>query len=275
MPLHKIKDFDPDYSKHFDDNIIGLDLYDADEKIGSIEDILVDDEGNFRYFVIHTGAWILGKRTLLPIGRLRVDDRVRRAYVDGLTRAQIENLPEYDGLNTVDAEREELTRQVYRSADVATPVATPDTYEYHQDADLYDLDRAERQTIKLYQERLIADKVRRKTGEVSIGKHVETKTATVSIPIEKERVVIERTPGSGATVAPSEANFQTGEVARMEIYEETPAVRKEAFIREEVSIHKEIDRETVEASEQIRREELDIDKEGTPLIERDTVAKKS
>jgi uncharacterized protein (TIGR02271 family) len=146
-----------------------------------------------------------------------------------------------------------------------------------------DLDRVAQQTIELYQERLVADKIRHKTGEVAIGKHVETKTATVSIPIEKERVVIERTPGNGATVDPSEANFQAGEVARMDIYEETPVVRKEAFLREQVSIRKEVDRETVEASELLRHEELDIDKQdtslivgvGSPLENSDIVAKKS
>lgn len=46
--------------------------------------------------------------------------------------------------------------------------------------------------IKLYEERLVADKKRAKTGEVAIGKRVETETANVSVPIEKERVVIER-----------------------------------------------------------------------------------
>ena len=32
-------------------------------------------------------------------------------------------------------------------------------------------------TLKLYQERLVANKTRAKAGEVTIGKHVETETA--------------------------------------------------------------------------------------------------
>jgi stress response protein YsnF len=60
-------------------------------------------------------------------------------------------------------------------------------------------------------------------------------------------------------------------------------VRKEAFLREQVSIRKEVDRETVEASELLRHEELDIDKQdtsllvgvGSPLENSDIVAKKS
>uniref|UniRef100_UPI00286EAA14 PRC-barrel domain-containing protein n=1 Tax=Chamaesiphon sp. VAR_69_metabat_338 TaxID=2964704 RepID=UPI00286EAA14 len=63
MVLHKIKDFNPDYKEHFGNREIkGLDVYTADEKIGSVEDVLVDDEGRFRYLVINTGAWIVGKK---------------------------------------------------------------------------------------------------------------------------------------------------------------------------------------------------------------------
>ena len=51
--------------------------------------------------------------------------------------------------------------------------------------------------LKLYQERLVADKHREKTGEVTVGKRVETETARVSVPIEKERVVVERTAATG------------------------------------------------------------------------------
>jgi stress response protein YsnF len=39
-------------------------------------------------------------------------------------------------------------------------------------------------------------------------------------------------------------------VARIEVYEETPEIRKEAFVREEVKISKVVDHETVEAQKQ-------------------------
>ncbi len=294
MTLHKIKDFNPDYLEYFDEDVIGLDLYSGNEKVGSVDDILVDDRGSFRYFVIHTGAWILGKKTLLPIGRARVATNERRVYADGLSKSQIESLPEYDEHSNIDDDREERTRDVYRSpinAGTATaagagmganisPMAMDapaadvvgmdrrDDYSYDRDPDLYDINHPDRQTLKLYEERLIANKTRQKTGEVSIGKHVETENASVSVPIDKERVIIERTSGSGQVVSPTEATFQSGEVARMEVYEETPDIHKETYVREEVSIRKEVDRETVEAHEQLRREELDIDKEGRTIDER-------
>ncbi|MFM2304070.1 MAG: hypothetical protein RLZZ135_1480 [Cyanobacteriota bacterium] len=279
MALHKIKDFDSDYRDHFDNtDIIGFELYSGTEKVGSVDDILVDDRGSFRYFVINTGVWILGKKTLLPIGLARIDTTHRRVYADTLSKSQVEGLPEFDGLNSVNYEQEERTRGVYRAATVDTenplrdaamassstaptfPPYDADTYDYDRDAALYDLNDPARQNLKLYEERLIANKTRQKTGEVAIGKRVETEAAKVAVPVEKERVVIERTPGDAKAVSVGEADFQAGEVARMEVYEEVPEIRKETYVREEVNIRKEVDRETVTAEEQLRREELDIDK---------------
>ncbi len=139
-----------------------------------------------------------------------------------------------------------------------------DTYNYQQEPSLYDINEQDHQTLKLYQERLLASKTRRKTGEVAVGKHVETETAQVSVPIEKQRVVIERvtSPDAGKAVAPGTVDFKSGEVAHMEIYEETPDIHKEAFVREEVRVNKVVEQETVQAQDTIRREELDVDAGG-------------
>lgn len=53
---------------------------------------------------------------------------------------------------------------------------------------------------------LLSIKERKKTGEVAIGKRVETESAQVAVPIEKERVVIERTDATEEkVVAPDTA----------------------------------------------------------------------
>ena len=61
----------------------------------------------------------------------------------------------------------------------------------------------------------------------------------VSVPIEKERVVVERVTSAdiGRAVAPGTVNFGSGEVTLME-YEETADIHKEAFVREEVKVNK-------------------------------------
>jgi uncharacterized protein (TIGR02271 family) len=302
MSLHKIKDFDPNYNNHSDDpDIKGLSMYAGNEKMGSIYDVLVDDEGKFRYLVIDTGGWIMGKKVLLPIGHARIDYKGKRVYADSLTKTQVEALPEFTDGMLMDYDKEEQVRGVYRSAmpkmqqnaptasgvgyagASSAPMTTNttatldldagyagydrDTYGYEKEPELYGLNEQNHPNLKLYEERLIASKNRQKTGETVISKRVETETANASVGIEKERVVVERIPvNSGTVVTPGEANFQAGEVSRMDVYEEVPEFHKEAFVREEVRVTKVVDQETATAQEQLRREELDVDTEGRPVV---------
>lgn len=274
MPLYKLADFDPNYRETFGgDDIRTLDLYtEGNVKIGSVADVLVDPDGRFRYLVIDTQYDSSDKKILLPIGLSRIDYNQHRVYVDGLSKEQVQRLPEYKDTIAVDYDYEEQVRGAYRpiSSDLAY---NRDTYNYQQDASLYNLDEEKHQTFKLYEERLVTSKSRVKTGEVAVGKHIETETARVSVPVERERVVIERMnpTDAGTVVNPSELQFQEGEIARIEIYEETPEIRKEAFVREEVRVRKVVDRDTVEAQETIRREELDVNTQGgLPINQVDT-----
>lgn len=155
---------------------------------------------------------------------------------------------------------------VDQSSPVVAPLTSIDTVS--NQAVSNPPDRATRdESVKLYEERLVVDKDREKTGEVAVSKRVETETAQVSVPIEKERVVIERiTPTDAAVVTPGSDAFHEGEAVRVEVYEETPEIHKEAFVREEVSVQKEVTQETVRAEETLRREELNIDTQGHPEV---------
>lgn len=272
MTLLKLADFYPNHKDILgDDDIKGYDVYaETDKKIGSVDDVLVDESGRFRYFVIDTGLWVFGKKVLLPVGYARTDYDRHRVYATGMTKEQAENLPEYNENTTVDYDYEERVRNVYRpTTTAATPTYDRNTYTYDRDRELYDTNEQDRQNLKLYEERLIANKNRQKTGEVTIGKRVETNTAKVSVPVEKERVVIERTnPTDTREVAPGEADFREGEAARMEVYEESADIQKKAVVREEVNIRKEVERDTVDRTETVRREELDVDTDGNPVIDR-------
>ncbi len=266
MPLYKLEDFDPNYRQTFHgEDVKAMDLYtEGGNHIGKVADVLVEHEGRFRYLVIDTGVENSGKQILLPIGLSRIDYNAQRVFVDGLNKEQVERLPAYNDRIVVDYDYEEQVRGVYRRQDTTASPSTRDTYNYQQEPSLYDLNEQNHQTFKLYEERLVANKNRVKTGEVAVSKHIETETAKVSVPVEKERVIIERvTPSTmDNVVSPGEIDFQEGEVVRIELYEEKPEFRKETFVREEVRVTKVVERETVEAQETIRREELDIDTDG-------------
>jgi uncharacterized protein (TIGR02271 family) len=265
MPLYNLEEFDPNYRETCGgDDIKTLHLYtEGGVEVGAVDDVLVDENGRFRYLVIDTHLDSVGKKILLPIGLSRINYPAGRVFVDGLSKEQVENLPEYQQHLGVDQEFEEKVRQVYRSQpDNIT--YNRENYTYEQEPNLYGLNEQFHQNIRLYEERLIANKHRVKTGEVAVGKHIETETQSVRVPIEKERVIINRVqPAEISTVVdPHEVKFQEGEVAHIDVYQETPEIHKEAFVREEVRVRKVVERDVVEAQDIIRREELDIDTSG-------------
>jgi len=145
-----------------------------------------------------------------------------------------------------------------------------DTVEDAKPAGNQSVKPSDNQSFKLYEERLVADKKQVKTAEVSIRKHVETQTAYISVPLKKERLVVEQTtPVNAVTLAaPGEANFHEGEIARMEVYEEKADVHKLAFVREEVSVRKEVDHNTVEVEDKVRKEELYLDSQSPDVIDK-------
>jgi len=301
MTLYKLQEFYPNYREEIfgGDDIKGLNVYAGrtGEQIGTIDTALVDESGRIRYFVVDTGFWIFGKKVLLPVGYCQIDERAKRIYATGiLHKQQVEELPEYHDSTRVNRKYEERVGEVYRSAaarstvsstteymapvEASVPLDMPksahssaisaqaknatddsDTYNYQQEPSVYDLNARDHQTLKLYEERLTTSKKRHQTGEVVVSKHVETETKRVSLPLKKERVIIERTTpvDTGTMVSPHRADFSEGELARMKVYEETADIHKGTFVREEVRIRKAVEQETVEAEETLRREELDVD----------------
>jgi len=303
MALYRLKEYYPDYSQSTGDN--RLDRIDSfsvytepgHDKVGSVKDLLVDESGRFRYVVVDTGPWIFGKNVLLPIGLANFDYSNERIYVNGMSKEQVERLPEYKDYKSIDEKYENNVREQYRpqatrrssrqfigrtdmpmqplesqGAALGTGNRSLEDrrnmYDYDREPGFYGLSEEENHgPLRLYEERLITHRNRVKTGEVAVGKHVETKTVETDIPAERERVIIERRDVASQPVAGAAGhNFKDEEVARVDVYGEEVDVEKQAFVREEVSVRKEKETETVHAKEKLRREELDVDTHGNPDV---------
>lgn len=96
MDLIKIADLYPNYKEDIFDgfDIKGFSVYDyTDDKIGAVDDIIVDQTGRFRYLLIDTGFWLFGKKFLFPIRRAILNHTKQKIYLSGLTKEQAEDLP--------------------------------------------------------------------------------------------------------------------------------------------------------------------------------------
>lgn len=89
--LRKVRDFDGDYL----DDLKGTNLYGPDqEKLGSIDDAIVDDRtGNLHYFVVDAG-WLSTRKFLVPADQVYAFGNGDDLFVN-LRKPDVETLPEY------------------------------------------------------------------------------------------------------------------------------------------------------------------------------------
>lgn len=105
--------------------------------------------------------------------------------------------------------------------------------------------------------RTYKDRVQR--GEVRLRKDVITEKKNVEVPLTREELVIERTPVSGQSA--------TGEIGkdqeiRVPLSEERIRTEKQPVVTDEVRVGKRAVQRTENVSDDVRHEELRVDKEG-------------
>lgn len=151
MPLMKLSDYYPDHKKDLFDGhditnfvVYANDSDDIDQdKVGSVKDMLVDEnDGRFRYFIVDTGFWFFGKNVLLPVGLARLNFDRERLYIPGLTKEQVENLPEFSDDLKIDNDYEERVRSSYQPlvpSSILHHSPTDEASTYQPDSYFYDL----------------------------------------------------------------------------------------------------------------------------------------
>jgi uncharacterized protein (TIGR02271 family) len=117
-------------------------------------------------------------------------------------------------------------------------------------------------TVQLREEHLKPRKETVPAGEVGIRKVVRTEHRTVTVPVEREEVVVERRPASGRAVG---GDIRAEEI-RIPVREERVKVDKEAVVREEVHVGKRKVQDQKTVSGDVRKEELVVDSEGSARV---------
>ena len=131
------------------------------------------------------------------------------------------------------------------------------TWDDARDAVRHAFDR----TVQLKEEQLRVTKTPVETGDVRVRKEVHTDHKTITVPVEREEVVIERRPASGHTTGDIKA-----EEIRIPTKEEKVHVSKETVVKEEVHVAKRKVQGTEQVSEDVRREELVVDTDGKAKV---------
>lgn len=119
------------------------------------------------------------------------------------------------------------------------------------------------QTVKAVEEQLHVQKKPVQSGEVKVRKEVHTEHKTIDVPVTREEVVVERMPASSTTASASDIGSQE---IRVPLREEEVRVEKTPVVKEEVRVSKRQVQGTEKVSENLRKEEIKVDTQGSASV---------
>jgi uncharacterized protein (TIGR02271 family) len=114
--------------------------------------------------------------------------------------------------------------------------------------------------VPLREEELDVEKTQRTAGHVRLRKVVHTELRNISVPVSKEEVIVERVPAGEARNTDTGSAFREQEIS-MPIREEEIDVHKRTVLKEEVKLSKQSHTEHQKVSDEIRREDVEIERE--------------
>jgi uncharacterized protein (TIGR02271 family) len=112
------------------------------------------------------------------------------------------------------------------------------------------------------EEELRVGTAQRERGRVRLRKYVTTEQRQVTVPVEREEVRVEREPITDANIDAAMAGPAISEEEHEVIlHEEEPVVEKRTVPKERVRLGKEAVTEEQQVTEEVRKEQIDIDDE--------------
>ncbi len=156
-------------------------------------------------------------------------------------------------LGTADVDRDDSSR---RDDDAGTTGTTGTTDTTGRDTSGATTDDA----MTRSEEELHVGTREQETGKVRLRKHVVTENVTQTVPVQREEVSIEREPITDANVGDAtEGPAISEEEHEMTLSEEVPVVEKQAVPKERIRLDKDVTSDETQVSEDVRREEIDVD----------------
>lgn len=229
----------------------------AGDKIGTVGQVYVDtDSGEPTWVSVRTGLFGMSE-SFVPIDQAeQTGDEVRVPYakdfvkdaprvdVDGaLEDSQEHELYAYYGNGSTGA------ADVDRATDAADATVGHDTSGPRTD-----------DAMTLSEERLRVGTEKVQTGRARLRKYVVTENETVTVPVTREEVRLEREPITDANRGDAMSGPDISEEEHEVILtEERPVIAKETVPVERVRLEKDSVTEQETVTEQVRKEEVDFD----------------
>jgi uncharacterized protein (TIGR02271 family) len=221
-------------------------------KLGTVEDIYLDQEtGEPEWVALKTGMFG-GKLSFAPLSQARQDgDTIVLPY----EKDQIKNAPRVEADGALSQEEE---AQLYRHYGLDYGESRSDTGQEPVGDDVSGPTTDDAMTRS--EEELRVGTTRREAGRARLRKYVVTEEETVTVPVQREEVRVEREPITDANIDDAtDGPAISDEEHEVVLHEDEPVVETRAVPKERVRMDKDTvtDQETV--TEQVRKERIDVD----------------
>jgi uncharacterized protein (TIGR02271 family) len=232
-------------------------LIDRDgSRIGSIDAIYLDDQtGQPEWALVNTGLFGT-KSSFVPLAQAtEAGGDVRVPYDKQL----VKDAPRIDpDQHLSEAEERQLWRHYGLDYDRTTRRPTTDRDTVGRDTSGPTTDEA----MTRSEEELRVGTAERERGRVRLRKYVTTEQVQQTVPVQRERVRVEREPITDANLdaATSGPEISEGE-HEVILREEEPVVEKRVVPRERVRLDKDTVTDEERVAEEVRKEQIDIDDE--------------
>jgi len=236
----------------------------AGDKLGTIDAIYLDNETGQPEWATVTRGLFSAKAAFVPLAQAQdMGDSVQVPY----DKQQVTDAPsmEADGSLSQDEEAElyrhyGLDYSEHRS-DSGLPAGTVD--DAPDDRDTVGRDTSGPTTdhaMTRSEEELRVGTETRERGRARLRKYVTTEQQTVTVPVQREEVRVEREPITDATLdAATSGPAISEEEHEVTLHEETPVVEKRVVPRERVRMDTETVTDDRQVSEEVRKEQIEVD----------------
>jgi uncharacterized protein (TIGR02271 family) len=229
----------------------GQDLCDRDGgKIGRIEEIYLDAETNEpEWALVNTGLFGT-KRTFVPLRDATEADGTLTVPFD---KGTVKDAPKVEANGQL-SQREESELYGYYGMDYGPGADAPGTVGRDTSGPTTD------DAMTRSEEELDVGTTQRETGRARLRKYVVTEEQTQTVPVKREEVRLEREPITDANRdAALDGPALSEEEHEVVLHAEEPVAEKRVVPQERVRLDKDTEVEQRTVSEDVRREEIDVD----------------
>jgi len=228
------------------------------QKFGTVADVYLDQlTGQPEWILVQTG--LFGKKeTFVPLAQaITQKDAIQVPY----SKDQLKDAPQVDPDGELSLEEEDRLYEHYDlafSADTEAGVDEPSPDESHAGQAAVGSDDA----MTRSEEELQVGTVRRPSELVRLNKYVVTEPVTTTVPVEREVVRVEREPITDENVEQAMAGPDIS-AAEHEVVlsEDEVVVKKQAVPKERVRLDRDASIEERSVSEELRKEQVDVERE--------------